>query len=178
MIKKFNEYNKLFEAEDFLLNIEVENANQEFINKLIDKLSFVYKKRKDKYVRPISIIGRGNDGNIKLDISLSNKDDIQIRYKHNNELKIKINGDILYDMDEIKTEDVVSKIYNVYSKYLKENNFKISKKDNPFECLTEKLLDKMIDLNKEEVWKSFGFENTYDTPEEFFLSITKNKFKK
>lgn len=143
MIKNFNEYNKLFEAEEFLLKIEVDNANQDFINELIDKLSFVYKKRKDKFVRPISITGKYNEGNVKLDITLSNKDHIQFRYKYNDELKIKINGDVLYDMDEIKSEEIISKIYNVYSKYLKENNFKISKKDNPFECLTESLLDKL-----------------------------------
>ena len=45
MIKRFNEYNKLFETEDFLLKVDVENTNQEFINELIVKLSFVYKKR-------------------------------------------------------------------------------------------------------------------------------------
>ena len=156
MIKKFNEYNKMFEAEDLSLKVEVENANQDFINELIDKLSFVYKKRKDKYVRPVNITGRGNNGNVKLDIILSNKDSIQLRYKHNDELKIKINGDVLYHMDEIKIEDVVSKLFSIYSKYLKENNFKISKKDNPFETLniTESLLGIMNDPSYDEILKN------------------------
>lgn len=136
MIKNFKEYNTLFESDNLTLDIQVENINNELIDKVIDKLSFVYKKRKEKYVRPINITGSLETNNIKLDILLSNKDKIRFSYKNNNELKIKINGDVLYHMDDIKDSDFISKVYNVYSKFLKDNNFKISKKDNPFESLS------------------------------------------
>ena len=171
MISKFEEYIKYNESSEFTIDINVDDKDDNFINDLVDNISFVYKKRKDKHVRPLSITGRGTDGNVKLDIKLSNKDKLHIRYKHNDELKVKINDDVVYHMDDVKSENLLKKIYDVYSKYLKNNNFKIKDK-NPFECLSESLLDKLEGPSKEEVFKNIGYNRENDTPESFFEHIT------
>lgn len=119
------DYNEFLNEEHNEVIIEVDDKN-ELIDKLIDKLSFSYKKRKDKYVRPVKITGN----NKCINIHLSNKDNIKISY-NDGELKIHINDKLVYFMD-VKKEDVITKCYNIYTDYLKTGNFKI-KKSNPFE---------------------------------------------
>ena len=43
-----------------------------------------------------------------------------------------------------------------------------------YKIFTESLLDKLQGPTKDEVWKSFGYEKGFDTPEEFFLDVIKD----
>ena len=43
-----------------------------------------------------------------------------------------------------------------------------------YKLFTESLLDKLEGPTKDEVWKSFGYEKGFDTPEEFFLDVIKD----
>lgn len=133
MIYDFNEF--LNEEHNEII-IEVDKKT-DFIDKLIDKLSFTYKKRKDRYVRPIKMIGSTTNG-IKLDVYLSNKDILKISY-NDDELKIKINDILIYYMD-VKLDDVINKCYKIYTNYLKKDNFKI-KDSNPFEQFNIKIIN-------------------------------------
>jgi len=130
MIKKFKQFmdDNISENIQTELVVDVIEKDEEFINKLIDKLSFIYKKRKDRHVRPIKING-DMSSNINLNILLSNKDLIKFEYINNDELKIHINNKLLYHDDTIS--DSINKLYDVYIKYLNQQNFKINKK-HPF----------------------------------------------
>jgi len=66
---------------------------------------------------------------IDLNILMYNKDIIEIIYLDDN-LRVKINGDIVYDMDGIDRNLVPKKIHNIYTKHITEQNFKIIKKNN------------------------------------------------
>jgi len=138
MIKKFEQYN---EAKENNLDIDVTDINQEFIDDLIYKLSFVYKKNKDRHVRPIDIKGKTQPKDIDLNIKLSNKDKIHFVFKDDNEIKITINDELLFHMDEFDKDSILNKLYKVYTEFLKTNKYKISKKDNPFESLDLSLLE-------------------------------------
>ena len=43
-----------------------------------------------------------------------------------------------------------------------------------YKLFTESLLDKLEGPNEKEVWKNFGYEKGFDTPEEFFLDVIKD----
>ena len=124
---KFLEF--IYETHNLHVQIEIENVDTEFVNQLIDDLSFIYKKRKDKYIRPKSINGKMSDDNIDLTVVMHNKDIIKIDFK-SGILTLNINGELVYDMDEIIKENVSKKINDVYSKYLSKHNFKVMKKFN------------------------------------------------
>lgn len=144
MIKKFKQYN---ESTEFNLDIDITDLNQEFIDKLIDKLSFVYKKLKDRHVRPINIKGKTSTDNIDLKIILSNKDKIDFSFKKENEIKISINGNLLFHMDDFNKDNILNKLYKIYTDYLKEGKYKITKKDNPFESLDLSILENFSNTN-------------------------------
>lgn len=128
MIFKFNEF--LNEGND--VQIAVDNKDDLFIDELIDKLSIIYKKRKNRYVRPIKIVGKQNV-EIELRILLSNNDTIEIKYDEKyNSLKIKINDVMVFYMDEIPKNNIIDKIYKYYKKYLENKNFTVINKNNPF----------------------------------------------
>lgn len=129
MVNKFREF--LFENNSFDVKIAVDNIDNEFINKLIDKISFLYKKRKERYLRPVKIVGTMGD-NIQIRIEMSNKDIILFSFD-DDELNISINGSTVYHMDNIEKEDVIKKIEYNYKKYIKEQKFMVISKDNPFE---------------------------------------------
>ena len=129
MVNKFREF--LFENNNFGIKIAVDNIDNEFIKKLIDKLSFLYKKRKERYLRPVKIVGTmSND--IQLRIEMSNKDIILFNY-NDEELKISINGNIVYHLDGIEKDNIIKKIEYNYKKYIKEQKFMVLSKDKPFE---------------------------------------------
>lgn len=128
MTNNFKQF--LFESEGIQIQYAIEGKDDVFINKLVNDLSFVYKKRKDKYLRPIKIVGVVGE-EIELRIEMSNKDIILFTYK-NNELKITINGDIVYHMDEIDKKDIISKLEKYYRKHIENQNFIVSYKNNPF----------------------------------------------
>jgi len=130
---------RIFEMEytkdDMTIDIDVIERNDDFIDNIIDAFSFVYKKKKDRYLRPIKITGKTPDKDIELNIVLSNKDVIEIIHDDTNDmddLKISINGKVIYHMDEIDIKDTVDKASVLYDLHLKNQNFKINKKVNPF----------------------------------------------
>lgn len=128
MIFRFTEF--LNESKE--VQIAVDNKDDMFINELIDRLSIIYKKRKKKYLRPIKIVGScGHE--IKLRIHLSNGDTIEIKYdEKDGVLKIKINDLMVFYMDGIEKNDIISKIYKYYKKHIESLNFIIVNKNNPF----------------------------------------------
>ena len=113
-----------------IVSIDVYNKDDLFIDKLIDKFTLVYKKRKDRHTRPISIKGNTSNDFIKIKIVLSNKDVIDFEYD-NVDLKIIINGKLLYHDDVLK-DDILNKIHKVYTTYLSKQNFKFQK-ETPFD---------------------------------------------
>ena len=119
----------IYEMKDLHVQIEVENANGEIINEIIDALSFVYKKRTDRYIRPRIIKGKMLDSELHMFITMYNKDDIKIDFKGEN-LKININNELVYDMDNINENNIAEKLYDVYSKHLSNQKFTIMKKFN------------------------------------------------
>ena len=128
MTNSFRQF--LFEQNDFDIQFAIEGKDDIFINELINVLSFIYKKRAERYLRPVKLVGFIQD-NIELRIHMSNKDIILLNYK-DDELKITINGDIVYYMDDINKKDVVNKIEKYYKKYIEKQNFIIVNKNNPF----------------------------------------------
>lgn len=117
------------------IEIDVVGKNVGLIDDLIDAFSFVYKKIKERYLRPIKIKGKTLYDDIELEILLSNKDTVKIMYdnkEETEELKIYINGKLVYHMDYIDDLEIVQKASLLYEKYLERENFKINRKSNPF----------------------------------------------
>jgi hypothetical protein len=106
---------------------DIKDIDENLIKDIVDKLSFVYRKRVDKYLRPIKVIGNKDANNIEIRINMSNKDILLIEYK-DTELKITINGDIKYHIDKIDLNDIAQKIENVYYKHIENQKYKIDKK--------------------------------------------------
>lgn len=119
------------------IKIKVENKNY-LIDKLIEDLSIIVKKRKLKAIRIKSIEGyinkntithRGSIYNTYLQIIFTNKDTIIGEYNSSsNNILIKINDNIVFDLNyrTFDNEILIGKIINEYMKYLKENKFKIN----------------------------------------------------
>jgi hypothetical protein len=121
----------LFESEGLQVQYAIDGKDDIFIGELINQLSFVYRKRKDKYLRPVKIVGVVGDG-IELRVHMTNKDIILFSYR-DNELKISINGDVVYHMDDIEKKDVVGKIEKYYKKHMENQDFTVLSKNNPFD---------------------------------------------
>lgn len=129
-------FEMVYTKDNVVLDVDVVERNDELIDEVINKFSFVYKKKKDRYLRPIKITGKTLFKDTMLEIVLSNKDVIKITYNDlndNEELKIHINDNLIYHMDFIDTMDIVERASTLYEKYLGKQNFKINKKTNPFE---------------------------------------------
>lgn len=126
--KTFKEF--IFEKYDLKVQYAIDDIDQKFIDKLVDELSFLYKKRKERYIRPHRIVGQmGSE--IHLRLNMTNKDILLIDYE-NEELKVTINGEVIYHMDEFKKKDVILKVEELYRKYIESLNFTVMKKMNPF----------------------------------------------
>lgn len=125
------------------IKIKVEGKNS-LVQTLIDNLSIVVKKRKLKSVRIKGITGyinrqtfthHGNFYDTYLEVTLTNKDVIVGEYKSSsNSVLVRINDDIVYDMDNkaFDNEVLIDKMVGEYIKYLKEKRFSIN------EAVTEK----------------------------------------
>jgi len=133
---------RIFEMEyikdDMTIEVDVLERNDELIDSVIDAFSFVYKKIKDRYLRPIKITGKTLYKDVELEIVLSNKDTVKITYddrEDTDELKVHINGKLVYHLDYIDIGGIliVNKAAELYNKYLVRQNFKINKKTNPFD---------------------------------------------
>lgn len=134
MIKKYYQYIKESdEPKDIIIKVDGKNY---LIDRLIDNLSLVVKKRIIKSFRINSITGHINKESFSkngysyethLEITLTNKDVIIGEYKNNNIL-IKVNDEIVYDIDNNKfdNEVLIDKITSEYIKYLKSNKYQVN----------------------------------------------------
>ncbi len=132
MKKKKLNYLKIFEefSNDY-------NEDAIIIDKLNDILAFLIYKSKKKNSNYINytqlyidnIILNQTKYHIKTKIKMSNKDIINAEYFKDN-IFIKINNDIIYDIDnDIFTKDIfINKIADKYKKYLIQLNWKIKLK--------------------------------------------------
>ena len=120
----------LFESEGLQIQYAIDGKDDIFIGELVNNLSFIYKKRKDKYLRPTKVVGVIGD-NIEIRLHMSNKDIILFTYK-DKELKITINGDMVYHMDDIEKQDVIAKIEKYYKNHIEKQDFIVLSKKNPF----------------------------------------------
>jgi len=125
------------------IKIAVKGMNKTLVQKLVDNLQIVVKKRKLKSLRIKSIsgyidkdtfiMGSGNFYDTFLEVVLSNKDILVGEYKSSNHsLLVKINNVIVFDLNSkfFDKELLVDKMINEYVKYLKENKFSINE-SNP-----------------------------------------------
>ena len=128
MTNSFKQF--LFESEGTPIQYAIDGQDDIFTSELVDALSLIYRKRKDKYLRPVKIVGIIGDG-IELRVHMSNKDIILFSYK-DTDLKITINGDLVYHMDEIERKDVIGKVERYYKKHIEKQNYFIVNKNNPF----------------------------------------------
>lgn len=130
-IKKFNTY------EPKEIKVDVENKNTVLLNKLIEDLSLVIKKRSIKNLRIVSIKGAFDKLDTtklkfnKLIIYMSNGDIIIGEYmlvvEHEPNIKITLNDEVVFDL-EYKTytiDEMIDKISDVYKKYLISKNWKL-----------------------------------------------------
>ena len=128
MTNSFKQF--LFENNGEQVQYAIEGKDDAFVAELVNNLSFVYRKRKDKYLRPIKIVGVIGDS-MELRVHMTNKDIVLFTYK-DNELKITINGDVVYHMDDIDKKDVISKIEKYYKNHMEKQDFTVLSKSNPF----------------------------------------------
>ena len=127
-MNSFREF--LFESEGLEVQYAIDKKDDVFTSELVNNLSFIYKKRKERYLRPIKIIGVMGD-NMEIRIQMSNKDIILFTYK-DTELKITLNGEVVYHIDDIKKEDIVGKIEKYYKKHIEKQDYIVLTKSNPF----------------------------------------------
>ncbi len=119
------------------LEVDVIERNDILIDEIINGFSFAYKKKKDRYIRPIKITGKTLYKNIELEVFLSNKDVVKITYDDTEgiveEFKVHINNKLIFHLDYFDMLDIVSKTVYLYKKHLSRQNFKIVTKTNPFD---------------------------------------------
>lgn len=132
MIKKYNQF--INEGLDIINEVEVDVIDKDdtFINNIINKLSFVYRKRKERYMRPIKIVGSTKLNDIDIIIDMSNGDNVEIIYKNSDELKIDVNNQTIYHMDDIIYNIVSDKVKQIYIQYIEKQKIKIKQNKNPF----------------------------------------------
>jgi len=135
MITKFSQlYEKNIDLED--ISIDVENIKEDFINKIKHELSIItYKKSKNpKSIRIKEVTGYFNKKDFKnpkilyktyIVIGMSNNDKIKAKlsvYQDQNEnnINIKINNDIVYDLDNKKFNNdfLIEKLIYKYKEFL------------------------------------------------------------
>lgn len=121
------------------IKINIKGYNKNLIDNLIEKLSFNIKKRKIKNIRIKEINGHINKEyffnknyfyKTNMEIININNDIIIGKYdSRTNNIKIEINGDLVYDMDSKYNDNeiLIDKISNEYIKYLKNKGFKTIK---------------------------------------------------
>jgi len=118
------------------IDVDVVERNDELVDDLIEKFSFVYKKKKDRYLRPVKITGKTMYKDIVLETTLSNKDVVKVTYDDKDdtqELKVHINDKLIYHMDYYDIKDILEKALQLYETFLQRQNYKLTKKSNPFE---------------------------------------------
>lgn len=137
----------IFESKNLKIQTAVTGFDEGFIPTLIDKLSFLYKKRKDRYIRPLKVVGYVTDVMV-IRVNMSNKDIILVNYK-GDELRVSLNGEVVYHMDLIEKKSIISKIDIIYKKHIMNNNYKVVDNSNPFN--ESKTLDEIIKVDSENI---------------------------
>jgi len=187
-----------------------ENKNsveQKYIDDLKDNLILHIYKRKNsvKRIKVKSIDGKGGNNRVFLKIFMSNNDIIEGYYnKKDNSISIKINNELIYDVDYKKftIDELINKIVIQYKNFIKEKGFKIkenlsesinfndwedeeiNEEDNSL--LTNKdfvkflkdngVYDKFIHNCKIAVTNSLNFVKTWKTIETFCIDIIKYRY--
>jgi hypothetical protein len=130
--KDFVKLNEDVELKD--IKIDIKNADENYISKLIDNFSFVVFKRITKNLRPKSLSGylkkiENTKTRTILNIKMNNNDIIIGTFTSKGNIKITINNELLYDVDKKDLNDdiFVSKLSNEYIKYLKNKKYEIKK---------------------------------------------------
>lgn len=132
MITKFKDLYENIDLSDIIINIE--NEIPELIDKIKHELSIItYKKRNSpKTIRIKEISGYFNKRDFKninliyktyIIINLSNNDNIKAKlskYDSENNINIKINNELVYDLDNEKftNEILIDKLINKYKEFL------------------------------------------------------------
>lgn len=132
MITKFKDLYENIDLSDIIINIE--NEIPELIDKIKQELSIItYKKRNSpKTIRIKEISGYFNKRDFKninliyktyIIINLSNNDNIKAKlskYDSENNINIKINNELVYDLDNEKftNEILIDKLINKYKEFL------------------------------------------------------------
>lgn len=159
-----NDFDKVYDD----IKINVYNKNQ-LVDNLIHNFSLMIKKRKLKSVRIKSIDGyinkesffkkRGYVYETYFLLTLTNKDVVIGKYNSlNNNIIIKINDNVVYDID-FKTFDnevLIDKMVSEYIKFLKKNNYLI--KENKTINVNDYSLKELSDLL---VGKDVSFTTDY-----------------
>lgn len=151
-------------------NIKIKvDGDKNFVQRLIDNLSLIVKKRSTRPLRVKSITGYVNKETYArhnlyystyLEIESINKDFIIGEYKSvNNNIVIRINDEIVYDMDNktFDNEILIDKIVSEYKRFLKDNRF-------------------IVNENAEEKDEIIYLKNLYDKDKYlFFISLELKK---
>lgn len=135
MITKFSELNESkLDLTD--INIDIENEDEELINKIKNELSIItYKREKNpKPIRIKEITGYFNKRDFKntkikyktsLNINLSNGDKVKAKLsvyddENENNISLKINNELVYNLDNKKfnNELFIDKLVDKYKKFL------------------------------------------------------------
>lgn len=117
------------------IEVNVIERDDNLIDSIIRSFTIVYKKKKDRYVRPTKISGKTVLNDLVLFIELSNKDSVKIVHDNTNEeeeLKVYINGNLKYHLDYVNKDDVIDSALKQYIKHIEADNYKIIQKINPF----------------------------------------------
>jgi hypothetical protein len=135
MITQFKEILEKLDISD--IEFDIEDENTELVNKIKQELSIITYKRKNnpKPIRIKKIGGYFDKKDFKdinliyrtyITIDLSNGDKIYAKlsvYKNENNINIKINDKIVYDIDNKKfnNEYLIDKLVEKYKEYLLKN---------------------------------------------------------
>ena len=145
------------------IKIKVEGKNS-LVQKLIDNLAMVIKKRSVKSIRIKSITGYINKETLThhgkfydtcLEIVLTNKDRLIGEYKSiSNSILVEVNDEIIYDMTSSSFDNDVlaDRMISEYIKYLKEKKFSINESsywDNVLKNNLELTKDMEIESSKD-----------------------------
>lgn len=141
MITNFNLYEKLL-LDDVV--IDVTTPDKPTLDEIIDKFSIIIEKRIKRNLRIIKINGSMNDLQLRgkerktftdLEIVMSNKDKIKIKYtysdsidtKYQGEIELKVNDKLIYNVEnpEFTPTKWVEKVAEEYKKYLKNIKWKV-----------------------------------------------------
>lgn len=128
--KDFIKLNEDVELEDIKINIE--NADETYVSKLIDKFSYIVYKRITKNLRPKSLSGclkkvENTKTRTTLNIKMNNNDIVIGSYTSNGNITITINNELLYDINrkDLNDDIFINKLSSEYVKYLKNKKYQI-----------------------------------------------------